>query len=244
MNLDLLQKFETLSLNDLQNKAPLLEREDKKFVMAIKQINSILEECLEEYQILKIDTKLFFDYKTAYYDTKDLELYQNHHSGKGNRNKIRERLYVNSGLKFVEVKNKNNKGTTIKHRLKLHTILEAKEFVATHTGLSISDLEKTLNIEYSRITLLHKKNLEKVTLDYNLIFSNDVVTMKYDNIVIAEVKTEKKTHIKFCSIMKKHAIREGTLSKYCLGLISLNNKIKHNNFKYKYNKTLKINNND
>lgn len=243
MNLDLLQKFETLSLTDLQNKAPLLEREDKKFVLALKQINSVLEECLEEYQILKIDTDLFFEYKTAYYDTKDLQLYQNHHSGKGNRNKIRERLYVNSGLKFVEIKNKNNKGKTIKHRLETDTILHTKDFVAIHTGLSISDLEKTLSIEYSRITLLHKKNLEKVTLDYNLIFSNDVVTVKYDNIVIAEVKTEKTTTIKFCSIMKKYAVREGSLSKYCLGLVSLNNKIKHNNFKYKYSKTLKINNN-
>jgi len=244
LNLELLQKFETLSLVDIQNKAPLLEREDKKFVLAIKKINCVLEECLEEYQILKIENDLFFEYKTAYYDTKNLELYQNHHSGKGNRNKIRERLYVNSGLKFVEIKNKNNKGKTIKHRLQTDTILEAEKFVATHTGLSISDLVKTLNIEYSRITLLHKKNLEKVTLDYNLIFSNNFVTVKYDNIVIAEVKTEKSTNIKFGNIMKKYGIREGSLSKYCLGLVSLDNQVKHNNFKYKYNKTLKINNNE
>lgn len=244
MYIELLHKFETLSLIDLQNKAPLLEREDKKFVLAMHQINNVLEDCLKEYQILKIENDLFFDYKTTYYDTNSLELYYDHHNGKGNRTKIRERLYVNSALKFVEIKNKNNKGKTIKHRLQTDTILEAEKFVATHTGLSISDLVKTLNIEYSRITLLHKKNLEKVTLDYNLIFSNNFVTVKYDNIVIAEVKTEKSTNIKFGNIMKKYGIREGSLSKYCLGLVSLDNQVKHNNFKYKYNKTLKINNNE
>ena len=228
---------------DLQNKAPLMEREDKKFVMTALQINDVLADCLKEYQILKIENDLFFDYKTAYYDTKELELYQNHHNGKGNRNKIRERLYVKSGLKFIEIKNKNNKGKTIKHRVESNTILEAKKFIANHSGLSVSDLLKTLSIEYSRITLLHKTNLEKVTLDYDLVFFNDNATVNYKNIVIAEVKTEKTNDIEFCHIMKKHTIREGSLSKYCLGLVSLNNQIKHNNFKHNYNQILKINNN-
>ena len=201
MNIELLHKFDTLSLIDLQNKAPLMEREDKKFVMTALQINDVLADCLKEYQILKIENDLFFDYKTAYYDTKELELYQNHHNGKGNRNKIRERLYVKSGLKFIEIKNKNNKGKTIKHRVESNTILEAKKFIANHSGLSVSDLLKTLSIEYSRITLLHKTNLEKVTLDYDLVFFNDNATVNYKNIVIAEVKTEKTNDIEFCHII-------------------------------------------
>ena len=244
MNLELLNKFDTLSLIDLQNKAPLMEREDKKFVLATHQINNVLVDCLKEYQILKIENDLFFDYKTAYYDTKDLELYQNHHNGKGNRNKIRKRLYVNSGLTFVEIKNKTNKGKTIKHRLESDTIIAAEKFITTHSGLSVADLSKKLSIEYSRITLLHKTKLEKVTLDYNLVFKDEKSTVKYENIVIAEVKTEKPTAIDFCLIMKKYTIREGSLSKYCLGLISLNNKIKHNNFKQSYRQILKINNNE
>lgn len=244
MNLELLNKFDTLSLIDLQNKAPLMEREDKKFVLATHQINNVLVDCMKEYQILKIENDLFFDYKTAYYDTKDLELYQNHHNGKGNRNKIRKRLYVNSGLTFIEIKNKTNKGKTIKHRIESNTILEAKEFISSHSGLSVSDLTKSLSLEYSRITLLHKTKLEKITLDYNLVFSNEKTTVTYANIIMAEVKTEKPTAIDFCLIMKKHTIREGSLSKYCLGLVSLNNGIKHNNFKHSYNKILKINNNE
>jgi hypothetical protein len=221
-----------------------MEREDKKFVLATHQINNVLVDCLKEYQILKIENDLFFDYKTSYYDTKDLELYQNHHNGKGNRNKIRKRLYVNSGLTFIEIKNKTNKGKTIKHRIESNTIYEAEEFISSHSGLSVSNLTKTLSLEYSRITLLHKTKLEKITLDYNLIFSNEKTTVKYTNIIMAEVKTEKPTAIDFCLIMKKYTIREGSLSKYCLGLVSLNNGIKHNNFKYSYNKIIKINNNE
>lgn len=228
---------------DLQIKAPLMEREDKKFVLTTLRINDILADCLLHYQILKIENDLFFNYKTAYYDTKYLDLYKNHHNGKGNRNKIRERLYVNSGHKFIEIKNKTNKGKTIKCRLESNSILEAEKFVLNNSGLSVSDLLKTLSLEYGRITLLHKTKLEKVTLDYNLLFSNDNATAIYKNIVIAEVKTEKTTDIEFCRIMKKHTIRQGSLSKYCLGLVTLNSRIKHNNFKHNYNKIIKINNN-
>ena len=227
----------------MQNKAPLMEREDKKFVMTPLQIKDVLVDCLKNYQILKIENDLIFDYKTAYYDTNSLELYRNHHNGKGNRNKIRERLYVNSGHTFVEIKTKTNKGKTLKQRIESDSIHQSKEFVMTFSGLSVSDLSKTLSLEYSRITLLHKTKLEKVTLDYNLVFFDKKNTVKYEKIVIAEVKTEKPTDIDFCDIMKKHAIREGSLSKYCLGLISLNNQIKHNNFKQSYNQILKINNN-
>ena len=61
--------------------------------------------------------------------------------------------------------------------------------------------------------------------------------------MIAEVKSERMIALKFNEIMKKHKIRSGSLSKYCLGLISLNPKLKQNNFKMMLNQIIKVNNN-
>lgn len=244
MKLNVLQNFSAISLADLQNQAPLMNRQDRKFVFPLSLLDQVLKDCTEEYVILKIGEKLIFDYKTNYYDTKDLHLYHSHHNGIANRYKIRERRYVDSGLNFIEVKSKTNKGQTIKSRIEANCISQDESFVENQTGLNVDDLEKTLEIDYSRITLLHKKEMEKVTLDINLTFQRDDKFVELDAVCIAEVKTEKAAANHFLSIMKKYGLRELSVSKYCFGLISLNDEIKYNNFKYKYNKILKINNSD
>lgn len=244
LNLDILNFFDTLSLSYLQDKAPLLNRKDRKFIIPIAIFDKILIDCLAEYQILKINTDLLFRYRTNYYDTRELKLYFDHHKGKGNRYKIREREYVQSGLKYFEIKCKTSKDYTIKHRMEAGNRMEAKEFIQNHTGILESDLHNTLNLEYSRITLLHKIKKEKVTLDLNLNFHGKHHSISFDNIVIAEVKIEQFATTEFGNIMKKYKIRPSSLSKYCLGLLSLNPKLKRNNFKMIFNQIVKINNNE
>ena len=80
-------------------------------------------------------------------------------------------------------------------------------------------------------------------MDFNLGFYDQQKSIQYDAIVIAEVKAEKITTIHFNEIMKKYKIRSGSLSKYCLGLVSLNPKLKKNNFKMMFNQITKANNN-
>lgn len=244
LDLDILNFFDTISLSYLQDSAPLLNRKDRKFIIPIGVLDEILMDCSKEYRILKIDNEFLFKYQTKYYDTEELKLYFDHHNGKGNRYKIRERDYVQSGLKFIEVKNKTNKDQTIKYRKELKNRIETNDFIQNHTSLLESNLYESLNLEYTRITLLHKVKMEKVTLDLNLNFCDKLNTILYNNIVIAEVKVEQLADMEFRNIMKKYKIRAGSLSKYCLGLLSLNPKLKKNNFKMIFNQIVKMNNND
>lgn len=243
MNLNILNFFDTIPLSYLQDNAPLLNRKDLKYILPIAILDSVLNDCLEEYQILKINDETLFRYNTNYYDTKDLKLYFDHHRGKGNRFKIREREYVQSGLKVAEIKEKTNKNQTIKYRMVINNWLEAKDFIQDHTNKFEADLHQSLCSEYTRITLLHKQRKEKVTLDFNLSFIEKQQSIQYNNLVIAEVKAENISTIHFNTIMKKHKIRSGSLSKYCLGLISLNPALKKNNFKMIFNQFINANNN-
>jgi hypothetical protein len=145
--------------------------------------------------------------------------------------------------KYVEVKTKNNKKQTIKYRKEIENWHDAKEFIQDHTRLIESQLHQSLCSDYTRITLLHKQRKEKVTLDFNLRFFENQKSVQYNNLVIVEVKVENSSAIHFNTIMKKYKIRSGSLSKYCLGLISLNPNLKKNNFKMIYNQIITINNN-
>lgn len=235
--------FDTIPLSYLQDKAPLLNRKEIKFIVPIALLDSVLNDCKDEYYLLKINNESIFRYSTNYYDTMDLQLYFDHHKGKGNRYKIREREYVQSDLKYVEIKTKTNKNQTTKYRKEIKDWLEAKDFIQDHTKILESDLHQSLYSEYTRITLLHKEKKEKITLDFNLGFYEEQKSIQYNNIVIAEVKAEKIMAIHFNEIMKKYKIRSGSLSKYCLGLVSLHPKLKKNNFKMMFNQIIKANNN-
>jgi hypothetical protein len=72
---------------------------------------------------------------------------------------------------------------------------------------------------------------ERVTLDMNLQFRKEDEVYDFNDLVIAEVKQEKLTTSSFWKLMKRHHVRQGSVSKYCLGVIRLNRDIKHNNFK-------------
>lgn len=243
MNFSRLNFFDKISLSYLQDRAPLLHRKELKFILPISILDSVLKDCQEKYYVLSINNESLFRYSTNYYDTLDYKLYFDHHRGKGNRYKIREREYLQNGLKQAEIKIKTNKNQTIKHIFKINNWFEAKGFIQNHTGNLEADLYKSLFSEYTRITLLHKEKMEKVTFDFNLSFNKGQKTVFYDNILIAEVKTAYHTAFYFSEIMKKYKFRSGSISKYCLGLISLNPNLKCNNFKMKFNQFIKVNNN-
>ena len=99
------------------------------------------------------------------------------------------------------------------------------------TPLKSENLEAKIWVNYSRITFVNKHFPERVTIDINLTFVNDEQSKTIDNLVIAEVKQDKAFISTFIKLMKEHHIREGSISKYCYGVISLFSKIKHNNFK-------------
>jgi hypothetical protein len=237
MQKPILERFEPITLPQMEA-VKLMNRADTKYVFGREQYNSILLEALADYRILEIEGKRLSRYKTLYYDTKEYRLYTQHHNGELNRYKVRYRYYVESGVGFLEVKFKNNKGRTIKNRIQKNEApriweKDMKAFLQEKTLLDAEKIIPSIWVNYSRVTLVHKNNAERVTIDTDLEFINTGSTMKLDNLVIAEIKQEKRKASAFLKIMRKYHIKEGSISKYCLGISLTCSNVKRNNFKEK-----------
>lgn len=229
--------FNTITLEEMDS-VKLMDRTDTKFTFNINQLSEVLMAVKDDYRILEVESKKLSRYKTLYYDTINLDLYNRHHSGQLNRYKIRHRTYIESNIGFVEVKFKNNKGRTIKNRVKnfeapLTWEGKPKDFLDTTLPFSSSILVPTIWVNYTRLTLVNKLSAERLTIDLDLQFIKNETTINLSNLVIAEVKQEKRKASPILSVLKEKHIREGSISKYCMGIAMTTENVKKNNFKPK-----------
>jgi hypothetical protein len=234
---NILSRFDPVSLKEM-DAVKLMDRTDTKFTFNVTQLNEILSLITNDYRILEIEGRRQSTYKTLYYDTDNFNMYLNHHNGHLNRYKIRHRTYVDSSTGFLEVKFKNNKGRTIKERIKqkitpMKWEQEAGDFLTENSPYTPGMLKPSLWVNYKRITLVSKTNTERVTIDVDLEFIDKELTRNLSNLVIAEVKLDKKSPSVFLKRMREMHIREGSISKYCMGIALIKPRIKTNNFKEK-----------
>ncbi len=233
----ILTTFRPITLKEMDS-VKLMDRTDTKFTFSSSQLCDVLSQIKDNYRILEIESKRKSVYKTLYYDTENLKLYLDHHNGHLNRYKIRHRTYVDSNTGFLEVKFKSNKARTIKERIKkVVTPMKWDEdtmaFLNEKLPFNASSLKPVLWVNYKRITLVSNDLTERVTIDVDLEFISGDVVKKMDNLVIAEVKQDKKNASAFLSHMKEKHIRVGSISKYCLGIALTKSYVKKNNFKEK-----------
>lgn len=244
---EILNQFEPITLQEMDG-VKLMDRTDTKFTFNINELPAILNEAKNHYKIVDIEGNRISRYKTLYFDTPDFSLYNKHHCGKLNRYKIRHRIYVESNIGYLEVKFKNNKGRTLKTRIKETGFSDLKtgrafEFLQKMLPFSPLDLIPKIWINYSRITLVNKLSAERLTLDLNLEFEKDGKKKMLNQLVIAEVKQDSKAASPFISMMRQKHICEGSISKYCLGVATSFPEEKRNNFKqklYNINKLIKL----
>ena len=233
----IIAKFSPISLNEMDD-VKLMSRIDTKFAFNANKMPELLVQLMPFYRILEIDGQLIHDYKSLYYDTDDRKFYLDHHNGRVNRNKIRFREYVGSKLTFLEVKMKNNKGRTIKKRIQVAAISDElsdkqQQYIEKIIGIPLQVSAKQ-RINFSRITLVHKTQKERLTMDVNLTFENDNDNGDMKHIVIAEVKQERMSRSSdFMRIAKEMYILPIRISKYCLTTLALNPLLKKNRFKEK-----------
>ncbi|MBK7173718.1 MAG: polyphosphate polymerase domain-containing protein [Bacteroidales bacterium] len=243
----ILALFEPISLEEM-DRAKLLDRMDLKFIFQRSLLPEILRNCQENYKVLSIKEERFSRYETHYFDTTDFSMYIQHHNGKLNRHKVRYRKYVDSGLCFFEIKFKTNKGRTIKDRVKVKELKSniegaSEQLLIKKTDFEATALVESLKVNYNRITLVNKNLSERVTIDVSLSYGTQPNCCEYPGIVIAEVKQEKTSRSPMISVMQSHHIHPLSLSKYCLGIASMNQDIKSNNFKPKLLHVKKLSNN-
>lgn len=241
------QNFEAISLEAMDS-VKLMDRFDKKFVFPTLKLAAVLHVASRYYKILQIDDHRVFDYASLYFDTFGYRMYNDHHNQKQNRFKVRKREYLNSRQVFLEIKYKTNKGQTRKKRIETANrnrefVKEEKRFIKTITPYRGKMLYPALRNSFSRITLVHKTHPERVTIDINLGYEFAGKTQELPLLTIAEIKQERSSGISDIEkIFKNHRILPMNFSKYCMGMVLMNPKVKYNRFKEKYLKIKKLSN--
>jgi hypothetical protein len=243
MSVDLqqvLNLFEPISLEQA-DKARLMNRVDSKFVISVSQLEVILEEIREDYQVLSVDGIRQMPYRTRYLDTPDFSMFKAHVNGKLNRYKVRFREYPLTGMLFLESKFKMNRNRTIKKRIsRRDRIPEQNEvedqFVAEQTPYHREDLETKLYNRFNRISLIHKTVNERITMDTDICFSLDREHWKgLGPLAVIELKQEHfSRHAGFAHTLRQHGIRPVGFSKYCIGVSMLYPDQKTNQMKRKF----------
>lgn len=223
-----LNVFKSIDFLSLKPQLLFTERRDTKFLFHRADLVEVLNRLKSDYLLVSHHGKPSQVYATTYYDSIDLKFYLAHHNGHGNRMKVRTRTYED-GKSFFEIKQKTNRGLTLKERRDF----EEREVV---------DLAPKLEVVYERITLYDVRLQEKLTIDYNLRYIDGVSSIHYPELVIAESKKVKNTGSPFMEVMKYKRIAKVSMSKYCLGIVSLFSHVKKNNFKGLVQKIQKLKN--
>ena len=83
-----------------------------------------------------------------------------------------------------------------------------------------------------------------MTIDTNLCFVKNNKKVALEELIIAEVKQDKKNNSPFIQSMNKRRIFEGGISKYCLAIALTTPEVKTNNFKEKVKILNRITKND
>jgi len=224
-----------------------MNRIDSKYMFKRDDLAEILTKLQPHYHVLRLQSKTVFRYDTLYFDTPERLFYHQHLHGKLNRIKVRARRYVDTDSQYLEVKLKDNKRRTIKKRIALDEMSldlcsVSNEFLNEEvTAISSMNLEPTVWVYYHRFTLVNKECPERVTFDLNMWFRWQQQSGIYPHIVVAEAKQAYYFQSPFTTLMRDMGIREGGLSKYCLGLMTVEPDIKANLFKPMYAKINQLN---
>jgi len=236
---DLIDGFEPISLEQMKD-IRLMNRVDTKYVTNTGALARILALAQSKYYMQQTDAIRSSHYTTDYYDTDDLNMYTIHHDGRSTREKIRVRSYADFDLSFFEIKKKNNKKKTSKKRIPVHDGYsvcgpEISDFMERHSRYSPQSISPSLSNDFYRLTLVNHDKTERVTIDYDLKFTNPRTSLSRSltDIVIVEVKRDGNTFSPIRDILRQCRVMPVSISKYCIGQAVTNPAIKRNRFKAK-----------
>ena len=241
---EITDRYRPVSLEEMES-VKLMDRVETKFVFSIDKLPRLLSLMETDYRIMETAGNRLHAYDTVYFDTPGLNLYRVHHQGKLNRYKIRFRRYCDSDLCFFEVKFKNNKGRTIKKRIKhagFSRVIEGKaeKLMKDCTPFDPASMVPVMETRYNRMTFVNRDMTERITIDTGLTFCKDDQKVTIGGLCIAEVKQQRSSLAGIPCLMHRLEIRQMSVSKFCLGIIHMYPGIRKNNLKPKLLRIQKI----
>ncbi len=247
---EILTTYDPITLAEMKG-IRLMNRTDTKFVTTAARLECLLEMAGDAYYAQDIFGKRMAPYYTVYYDTEDCAMYNVHHTGHANRQKLRIRSYVDSGHNFLEIKTKNNHKRTKKRRVlvegfdPMHPQYDlifdgdrpegeavCTDFMHQYLGYDPRTLHEQLENRFDRITLVNKQKTERLTIDSNLRFHNLTTgcDTSFDGIVIIELKRDGLAYSPILEMLRRLRIKPMGFSKYCMGSALTNDRLRVNRF--------------
>lgn len=230
----IINSYESISLEEMKC-VRLMNRIDTKFVTSYQNLVAFLKLAQSDYFVQKIDGEYNMPYYTHYYDTHDCHMYMEHLRGRKRRQKIRVRKYASSGITFLEIKSKNNKGRTSKKRIDCaqYDADYCQNFVNEHSYYNHEHLKSSLENKFYRITLVNRAKTERLTIDTGLRFHNfdtgKICTFK--DLVIIELKRDGNVYSPALQMFRELHIHPAKFSKYCMEMAFSDDSLKNNRFK-------------
>ena len=221
--------FSPISLDDLEERAALLRRVDRKYAVERDEFLELIERLRRNHQLLVIEGRREFGYRSVYFDTPDLRCFVDHVDDRLPRFKTRTRLYEDSGVCVFEVKLKRADGEMDKRQVEHppdrgHELTErALRCVADALADASLDrperLEPTLVTTFTRITFAADRTPERLTCDLGIALSSPTgagARIKGGTVVV-ESKSE---HGESAAddALERVGAEEVSLSKYRVGM--------------------------
>lgn len=236
-----------ISLHDLAQRAELLKRTDRKYLVPGKLVVEMVDFLGEiGAQALTIGGVQIFGYLSDYYDTSDFALYRAAATKRRRRFKLRSRVYLDSGMHFMELKTRSGRGQNVKDRLRLEDVctydfvngandpsepLKRTDVVAWASKLlqqrgvvasqregfrTIMNLMPSSRSSYRRSTLCLPDD-SRLTIDQDLVLSGPGESSGFE---VPEVVVETKSSGRTSDADRwlwSHGIRPSRVSKYAIG---------------------------
>ena len=245
-----LHNFRPIFLEEMDS-IKLMNRIDSKYLTNEATLVQVLEDAAAAgYRALEAEGTKISPYNSIYYDTPELKTYLDHHNRRLTRQKVRTRVYVNSGDAYLEIKRKNNKGRTKKKRIGIpleemedfSADKEAVTYLAEHSEFTADQLSPVLSTAFDRITLVNPAKTERITIDIHLMFNNFRTGKKASllDAVIIELKQDGRAGSQMKGILLDNRVKPVRVSKYCMAVTLTDNNVKSGRFKEKVRTMEKI----
>ncbi|GIM62464.1 VTC domain-containing protein [Planomonospora venezuelensis] len=197
-----LDHLPAVTLAELNDRAELLTRTDRKYVIATEDLDAVITWLyptgMAGLRVLEIDGRRSSRYESTYLDTVGLDSWSAAAHPRRRRWKVRTRVYADTGERWLEVKTRGLRGTTVKERLP-HDAPDvsgpAAAWVRDRLGaahvhdVDTAGLVATLHTSYRRTTLLLPGDAGRATVDRDLRWVSGHGTAEVHDVLVVETKS-------------------------------------------------------
>lgn len=230
---DVLDRLEPIGLDELNARASLQTRVDRKYVVPVGQLGAVLADLGPSTMALEIDGARGSHYESVYFDTADLSSYLAAAQRRRRRFKIRTRSYVDSAQCYLEVKTRGGRSLTVKDRIEHPPAAPDRltadghdyiDLALTDSGIDRVDptgLLAMMKTSYTRTTLFLPHSESRATVDLDLAWTRiDGATIRTPGIAVVETKSGS-TPSAVDRILWRHGQRPSNISKYGIGMAAM-----------------------